>query len=311
MAVALRKPERPVVLSDDDIARRRAVDIAVKPDGLELQGPAANDNEFICVDFSQIEARVLAWLAGQNDILDVFRSGKDVYVYTAAKIGSTNRQLGKVCVLGLGFGMGPDKFVQTALLMGGLTLTSEFALQTVRDWREANAKIVGFWYALDDAFRQAIKAPVGSKFPVGKIVIERGRDAIGILLPSRSRRLIYRNPRLVPNPQSFHPSKTEIVYDGVSQYTKLWGPVKTYGGKLAENITQAVARDVMAAALLILDQMGIDLRLTVHDEIIAVALARAAAKVLASVLQVMRTPPPWALDLPVGAEGWHGKRYRK
>ena len=86
-----------IAAAQAEIARRRVVENAVKPP------VAANDNEFVCVDFSQIESRVIAWLAGQQDILDVFASGQDVYVYTAAKIGSDNRQLGKVCVLGLGF----------------------------------------------------------------------------------------------------------------------------------------------------------------------------------------------------------------
>lgn len=267
------------------------------------------DQVFVCVDFAQIEARVVAWLAGQKDILDVFASGQDVYVYTANQIGSDNRQLGKVCVLGLGFGMGFIKFVSSAKSYG-LTITEEFAERTVRDWRDANHKIVKFWYALDDAFRRAIVAPAGSRFQVGYVTIERGKDAIGILLPNGKRRLIYRNPRLEPDPSNkFH--GTSIVFDGVQQWTKKYGPVRTYGGKLAENITQAVARDVLAHALLTLDAMGVDLRLTVHDEIIAVADAADGKRVYELVLKVMRATPDWAPGLPVGAEGWFGRRYRK
>ena len=218
-------------------------------------------------------------------------------------------ELGKVCVLGLGFGMGPDKFIATALLMGGLVLTEDFARSTVRSWREANDKIVQFWYDLDDAFRKAINAAPGTSIQVGRVWIERGKDAIGIKLPS-GRRLIYRNPRLEIDPDNKRDG-TSIVYDGVQQYSKQWGPVRTYGGKLAENITQAVARDVMAHAMLLLAGMQVDLRLTVHDEIIAIAEARKAPATLALMLEVMRTAPPWAHGLPVGAEGWHGKRYRK
>lgn len=269
---------------------------------------------FVACDYSQIEARVLAWLAGQQDILDVFARGDDVYVYTANKIGSTNRQLGKVCVLGLGFGMGWMKFIATAKLMGGLDLEEQFAQDTVREWRLANAEIVRMWYKLDDTFRAAIAAPGGSRLavPGTPLVIERGKDAIGIFLPSKKRRLIYRNPRLMPNPESFHETKTDIVYDGVQQMSKRWGPIKTYGGKLAENVTQAVARDVMASGLLEMDErLKLDLRMTVHDEVIAVCDEPEADAVLRKMLGVMRTAPPWAQGLPVHAEGWAGRRYRK
>lgn len=276
----------------------------------------AGDESFACADFSQIESRVIAWLAGQNDILDVFRrsdadkKAPDVYVYTAGKIGSTNRQLGKVCVLGLGFGMGPDKFIATAKIMGGLMLDLVFAVDTVKAWRAANDKIVKFWYDLDDAFRKCIAAPFGSRITVGHVTLVRGKTAIGIELPGKKRQLIYRNPRLEPdNANKLH--GTSIVYDGVNQYTKQWGSVRTYGGKLAENITQAVARDMMAMCLLVLDTMGIDLRLTVHDEIIAVCKTNVAPQTLETILKVMRTPPPWALGFPLNAAGWHGRRYRK
>jgi DNA polymerase len=266
--------------------------------------------ELVCADFSQIESRVLAWLAGQQDILDVFASGQDVYVHTAKKIGSNNRQLGKVCVLGLGFGMGWSKFIDTAALMGGLVLDEDYARDVVKTWRDANYKISAFWRNLDDAFRTLVEMAPGSKIPVGHVVLERGTEALAIRLPA-GRKLIYRNPRLEPNPEAYHPSKTDIVYDGVQQYSKKWGAVRTYGGKIAENVTQAVARDVMAAAMLELDAKGVDLRLTVHDEIIAIASAEEAAATLELVLEVMRTPPPWAHDLPVNAEGWHGRRYKK
>lgn len=273
------------------------------------RGAPPDPLQLVCADFSQIEARVLAWLAGQQDILDVFASGKDVYVYTAAKIGSSNRQLGKVCVLGLGFGMGAVKFILTAASYG-LTIDEMFAETTVKAWRESNSKIVDFWYDLDDAFRAAIAAPAGSKFPVGYITVQRGHKAVFIILPS-GRRLVYRNARLEPNPEAFHRSKTDIVFDGVQQMSKKWGPIRTYGGKLAENVTQAVARDILAYVMLVLDGLGVDLRLTVHDEIIAVCRLSVAPSILDLVLTTMRTAPPWAPGFPSWAEGWFGERYRK
>jgi DNA polymerase len=298
-------PGDPLVF-DRMMANARAAAAKVQP------VPVAH-KVFICCDYSQIEARVLAWLAGQQDILDVFARNEDVYVYTAGKIGSTNRQLGKVCVLGLGFGMGWSKFIATAKLMGELDLDETFAQDTVRNWRTSNPKIVRLWYVLDDTFRAAIVAPVGARLPVGDspLTIERGKDAIGIMLPSQKRRLIYRNPRLVPNEDSFHETKTDIHYDGIQQMSKKWGPIKTYGGKLAENVTQATARDVMAAGLLEMDSIGLDLRMTVHDEVIAVCAESEASMKLAVMLGIMRKAPAWAEGLPVWAEGWTGKRYKK
>lgn len=284
--------------------------------GLAGQIDAVDPLQLVCADFSQIEARVLAWLARQQDILDVFASGKDVYVYTANRIGSSNRQLGKVCVLGLGFGMGAVKFILTAASYG-LTIDEFFADDTVKAWREANSKIVNFWYDLDDAFRAAIEAPAGSKFPVGYVAVERGHKAVFIRLPwtdpatGQPHRLVYRNARLEPNPKAFHRSKTDIVFDGVQQMSKRWGPIRTYGGKLAENVTQAVARDILAYAMLVLDGIGVDLRLTVHDEIIAVCRLSDAQRTLDLVLQHMRTAPPWAPGFPAWAEGWFAERYRK
>lgn len=275
-----------------------------------IVGQVPEAKVLVCADFAQIEARVIAWLAGQQDILDVFASGEDVYTYTARLIGSTSRQLGKVCVLGLGFGMGPVKFILTAASYG-LTIDEVFAESTVKAWREANREIVHFWYELDDAFREAIKSPYGTRVKVGDYVtVERGRTAVFIRLPS-GRQLVYRNARLVYNPDARHRSGYDIVYEGVDQKTKRWATIRTYGGKLAENVTQAVARDIMAEALLTLDDLGVDLRLTVHDEIIAVALASEAQRTLDLIIEIMRTPPAWGLGLPIGAEGWFGERYRK
>jgi DNA polymerase len=143
--------------------------------------------------------------------------------------------------------------------------------------------------------------------PVGLVMFERGNDAVGILLPSGKRRLIYRNPRWEKNAEG----RSCMTYDGLDQYTKRWGAVKTYGGKLAENVTQAVARDIMAYAMLALDAKGLDLRLTVHDEIIAVVLDWEATPMLNVMLDVMNHPPAWALDLPIAATGWTGRRYKK
>jgi DNA polymerase len=267
---------------------------------------ASDGHLLVCADFAQIEARVIAWLAGQQDILDVFASGEDVYVYTAQGIGSSSRTLGKVCVLGLGFGMGAPKFQATAATYG-LALDAEFAESTVYAWRDKNRRIVSFWYDLDRAMRECIEAPFGTRTRAGRIVFIRGNDGVGMQLPS-GRLLIYRNARIEYDPYT---GRDAITFDGISQTTKQWGAIRTYGGKLAENCTQAVARDVMADAMLALDARGQNLLLSVHDELIGEAPKADAQRTLGEMLAVMRTAPTWAPGLPVGAEGWIGPRYRK
>lgn len=270
---------------------------------------ADDDGAFVVPDFSQIEARVNPWLAGQTDILDVFARGDDVYVYTAAKIGSTDRQLGKVMVLGLGFGMGPDKFMDTAA-MSRVILSPQEAQDNVSAWRTANDRTVQFWWDCDKAARRIAK---GERGPIrvgaqDTTFYRRGRSMV-IRLPS-SRELVYRDIRLETDHVT---GKDSLVYNGVHQTTRTWTAIRTYGGKLVENIVQAVARDVMADAMLAVeaDPLGPEIVLTVHDELIALAPLKTAPAVLDLILAAMRRAPSWAPGLPVWAEGWWGPRYRK
>lgn len=262
-------------------------------------------------DLSQIEARMVAWLAGQDDILDVFRSGQDVYVYTAAKQGSSDRQYGKVQVLSCGFGVGPGKFREMAEGYR-LFLSEEECVKAVADWREANPAIVGYWQACNDA---AWDIAAGSKKsvtvgPAGREVeFSRYRDTMFIKLPS-GRQLVYRDIGLRTDPRSTR-ARTSICYKGVDQTTRKWGDQSTYGGKLVENITQAAARCVVDESFVTLDSMGAAPILTVHDELIGEERADKGQATLETVLQIMRTTPTWAPGLPVEAAGWVGPRYKK
>ena len=262
-------------------------------------------------DFAQIEARVVAWLAGQHDILDVFARGEDVYVYTAKKNGSTDRQLGKVLVLACGFGMSAPKFKDTARTYK-LTLTDEQADLAVKGWRRANSKIVQFWYDCDTAAKAAIRTADenGNSAPihVGPVQFAMWRGHLLIRLPS-GRKLVYRDAALMPG--RFSPES--ITYMGVDQYTRQWKRQHTYGGKLVENITQAVARDIMRDATLAADRLGIAVELLVHDEMVCEVPGGVpeAQAVLDKLLAIMRTPPAWAKGLPVDGAGWVGARYKK
>lgn len=265
-------------------------------------------HRLVVADLAQIEARVIAWLAGQHDILQVFASGQDVYVYTARKIGSADRQLGKVLVLACGFGMGPEKFQATAAAPPyRIQMDLDGAADAVRSWRKANPHIVSLWYEYGDA---ALAIATGKHGDVVRcrmgVVFERRKNTMLVTLPS-SRQLVYRNVGVFRDAKG----RDQVEYDGVDQRTRKWTRIRTYGGKLAENITQAVARDVMAEALKRMARDGHQYLLTIHDEAIYEAHALVAQGVLDTLLWHMRTPPPWAPGLPVNAEGHVLDRYRK
>lgn len=265
-------------------------------------------NLIVAGDEGQIEARVVAWLAGQQDILDVFEAGKDVYTYTAEMIGSTDRQLGKVLVLACGFGMGPPKFQATALTYG-LKLSLQYAEDCVYAWRDANAFIRALWYAVDDAAR-AVASATGTYFTtVGKIGFERRGGSMVITLPS-GRELVYRGIGL--DPFNLSPAgKPAIVFMGENQYTRQWGQVRTYGGKLVENVVQAVARDVLRDAALECDLWNIDVVMSVHDELVAEVPAYRAPFVRDQMERIMTSARPWTTGLPLKADVRVMPRYGK
>jgi DNA polymerase len=263
-------------------------------------------------DFSQIEARVVAWLAGQQDILDVFASGEDVYVYTAAKLGSKDRQLGKVLVLACGFGMGWEKFQATAKSPYQIILTDEEAQDAVRGWRDANPKIVQLWWDLDRAARRVLEGQA-KQVQVGKLTVAMGTKRLAgcllIRLPS-GRHLVYRRARLVEEESG----KTSICYDGVNQKTRRWETLRTYGGKLAENVTQAVAADCLGEALTRLEANGFPVLATIHDEVVVEiddTGPHTTELLRQNVERTMTLRPKWAQGLPVGSEVRIMPRYGK
>lgn len=270
-------------------------------------------------DLSQIEARVIAWLAGQADILDVFAAGRDVYTWTANNVGSSNRQLGKVMVLALGFGMGAGKFRDTAAKYD-ILMAPDTAQMLVNDWRAANADIVQFWWDLEAAaLRVAAKAD-GYQEQAGRIWLEKRRQAMVMRLPS-GRELFYqrvasewveiKTKMLDAAGEPIIKKKLAVTYEGVNQYTRRWERLRAWAGRLAENATQAVARDVLTDALRQLNKMGLRVIGTVHDELIAEVPAPDADRWLVCMLDIMRQSPRWANSLPVGAEGKVLARYGK
>lgn len=280
---------------------------------------AAPGHMLVDADFSSIEARVISWLAGEEWRLEVFRTHGKIYEASAAQMfgvplerirkGNPEyalRQKGKIAELALGYQGGAGALVQMGALDMGLT-EAELP-EIVRRWRDANKRIRNLWYAMEAAAVAAIQdgAPAGLR---GLLLAREadpgnGLDFLTIRLPS-GRKLYYANPALGVN-QWGGPS---ILYKGMDQATKKWKQVETYGGKLVENVVQAIARDCLAEAIERLEAQDYPVVFHVHDEVVIestpalACLGRAAA--------LMSQPPPWAPGLPLGADGWVGEFYKK
>lgn len=263
-------------------------------------------------DYSAIEARVLAWLADEQDVLDVFRSGQDIYCHAATGIyGRTitpadknERQIGKVAVLALGY-QGGVKAFQSMATVYGLEIPDEKADEIKNAWRKANARIVRWWAALENAAMDAVNNGAGVA-PGVMFGVEDGW--MWCQLPS-GRRLWYANPRLVERETPWGALRTSVKCDGVNSVTKKFEPFDLYGGLLAENIVQAVSRDLMASAMLRLEDAGYPIIMTVHDEVVAESSVEKGT--LAEFTDILCKLPSWAKGLPLTAEGWTGQRYRK
>jgi len=261
---------------------------------------------FVVCDFHAIEAIVIAWLADFQDMLDVFRRKEDIYIFTAASVGSQNRQFGKVLRLALGYQMGPDKFRKTAEGQGIMLSIAE-AIDAVMRFRKSNKPIVALWHRYEEAARKALSHQ-GQSFPVGRIKFRMakkdGRAAGSLLIEKPSGgTLVYRDATL---------DNGRICYWGVHQTTRQWTKIDTYGGKLVENVTQAVARDLLAEAMKNFDAIYPSALLsTIHDEIVAISPAAMAQEMLSDLRQIMSNPPSWGEGLPLSAAGYVAERYAK
>jgi DNA polymerase len=307
--------------------------------------------KLVCADLSNIEGRDQAWLAGERWKLQAFReydagTGPDLYKLAYSKsfnvkvdaVGKDQRQIGKVQELALGYEGGVGAFVTFALGYGfdieelgatayptlprDLREEAEGFLQWAKDqkrptfglsdqafvtcdalkrgWRRGHAAISSYWGELADTVRHAINSP-GNTLVCGKLKVRRDGAWLRIQLPS-GRHLCYPNPQVDDGGQ--------ISYMGVNQYSRKWSRLKTYGGRLFENVCQAVARDVLAWNMPAIDAAGYEIVATVHDEVVCETpdSDEFTAEHLSSLLAAT---PPWAADMPLAAEGFESKRYRK
>ena len=264
--------------------------------------------DLVVADYSAIEARVLAWLAGEQWRLDVFNSHGKIYEASASAMfgvpleeigkGHPLRQKGKIAELALGYGGG----VSALVTMGALDMGLENGeLQPLVDaWRMANPAIVRFWKDCNQAGLDVLSGAYRS-VRVGRVTFKPVNDDLHIILPS-GRPVVYHRACVAIGTKF----QNECVeYRGMNQYTRKWERQQTYGGKLVENITQAVARDCLAHCMVELDKRGFDIIGHVHDEVIA------EGGDLEEMCAVMGEPIPWAPGLPLRGEGYTSPYYKK
>ena len=310
---------------------------------------AAPGKKLIACDFSAIEARVLAWLAGEEKTLDVFRSHGKIYEHTASqiynvdipKVTKDQRLIGKVATLALGFQGGIGAF-QSMAKVYFVKVPDEMAEKIKIKWRKENEKIVQYWWDLEEAAMQAVDKP-GERFSVGA----QGRPVTFLMkgsfllcrLPS-SRVISYPYPRIVETSfkwikivkgkkiqrvmkkncvsyMSEVSGQAKRIPDELVGLTEVytsnrWRRIPAYGGLFAENVTQATARDLLRDAMFRWEKNGYEIVMHVHDEIVAEVYDTGMnAFSLERAEKLMCRPPDWASGLPIKVEGWEGKRYRK
>lgn len=267
------------------------------------------NHRFIVADFSAIEARVLSWLAGEQWRLDTFRNGGDIYCASASQmfrvpvekhgVNGHLRQKGKISELACGYGGSVGALKNMGAVEMGVP---EEELQgLINDWRNANPHIVKLWTEVGNAAMKAIKEK--TIVTLGKLVFMYERGILFIRLPS-GRRLSYIKPRIGTN----RFGGDSITYMGVGA-SKKWERLETFGGKLVENIVQAIARDLLASAMINVANAGYNIVFHVHDEIIAEVPDGQGS--VDEMCMLMSINPDWADGIPLSADGYECEYYRK
>lgn len=264
---------------------------------------------FIVSDFSAIEARVLAWLAGEQWRLDTFAEGGDIYCASASQmfgvpvekhgVNGHLRQKGKISELALGYGGAVGALASMGALDMGLT--EEELPGLVNSWRGANPNIVQFWWEVDAAAMKAVREKTTTR--VGRITFGYRSGILFIQLPS-GRQLAYVKPRIRMNKFD----REGLSYEGVGE-SKKWMRIETYGPKLVENIVQATARDLLALAMLRLSERGFSIVMHIHDE--AVVEVPEGESSVEEISTLMAIAPDWAEGLPLRADGYECEFYKK
>ena len=268
---------------------------------------AKEGTRFIISDFSAIEARVLAWLAGEQWVLDAFENGEDIYCRTASRmfgvpvekhgVNGHLRQKGKIATLACGY----QGALGALKAMGGIEMgLSEDELQSIVDsWREANPNIVSLWWDIDSVVKRVVKTRTKEKYK--NLVISYEKGILFIELPSK-RRLAYPKAKIGMN----RFGGESIVYEGIVVGNK-WDKIESYGGKFVENIVQAIARDILAEAMMRLEKKEFNIVMHIHDEVVI----ESDSSSIEEVNQIMSLVPSWAPGLILDADGFESEFYKK
>lgn len=273
---------------------------------------------FIVVDYSAIEARLLAWLAHEKRTLEAYHGGVDTYKMMASalynvpidKVSGEQRRIGKNLRLGAGYQLGPPTFVLHCA-KEGIVITEEFAAVAIRTYRAENPNTVRLWYETEDACVRAVSTESSVSFARGRCKVGVHKDWMWIELPS-TRRLWYYRPK-VELVHKHGRAKMQLTYfgerkkQGASRGSA--GRVSTYGGKLVENIIQAISRDILMNGMLVAERAKYPACLSIYDEI--VTLRRIGEGSVAELEKLICTLPRWGHGIPLSAEGFECERYRK
>lgn len=283
----------------------------------------------VSADYNAIEARVEMWLADEQSALAAYRRGDSPYVDLARSIYNDpaitkkthpkEYDLGKRAFLGFGYGMGAAKFKLTCKVQAGIDITDEFAELAKNVYREKYGAVVRMWYATEQSALNAVRNPhTVYQACGGKVTFSMTKDRRFLVcrVPS-GRNLWYWKPSVRQGKTPWGEVKDELCFQGEDPKTHQWVALKTYGGAIVENITQAIARDIMAGGMLRCEAAGFPILLTVHDELLAeinkdpVIPNAQGVLALDAFIKLMCDTEQWARGCPVAAEGWVGHRYRK
>ena len=279
---------------------------------------APDGQTFVDVDFSSIENRVGVWLASQKDKVELFRKGLDEYKVFASQslynvpydeVTKDQRQISKSAVLGAMFGQGAKGLVKYAEGMG-VVLSEGQAKDAVDNYRASYAKVKELWALCEKAAIDAVKHP-GNPFAAGdKIVLKSTGNALWMRLPS-GRLICWQRPELELLTTPWGSQKMGVVVRSQNTYSRQWTRNALIGSSIFQSAVQGTARDFLAVAMLNLEMNGFLIINSIHDEVLLLVEEQNGESALADVIKIMTTPPVWAPDFPLAAEGWIGKRYRK
>lgn len=271
-------------------------------------------HQFLVADFSAIEARVIAWMAGERWRLDAFREGADIYCASASQafhvpvvkhgINGHLRQKGKVMELACGYGGGIG--AMNAFGADELGMTEAEMQETVDLWRESSPRICEFWRSLEKAAIRSVARHAHTVSEIGGIAFDLEQGVLWMTLPS-GRRIAYWGAKYEESRRNA--GRKVLSYMGQNQQTKKWERIETWGGKLVENCVQATARDCLREAMFALDAAGFDIRAHVHDEVIVTEPL--GGRRVEEMAALMGGPISWAPGLPLRADGYACPYYQK